>query len=109
MSTSLISFLRFYCDHDIINIYVYTQNTQNTQNKKQNTIDNLNIKKYIICKNNDIDCSICCNKVKHSEYIRELNCKHFFHKKCVDKWFKYCIKNDQDINCPLCRSTINYN
>lgn len=45
-------------------------------------------------------CSICMNEIKQNEFIRELICKHTFHKKCVDKW----IYNTP--NCPYCRSNI---
>lgn len=107
---SLISFLRFNCDQDIINIFVYSQQQHFYEEKEKdintNNINDLNMKKYILCKDNDIYCSVCCDKVKSTEYIRELNCKHTFHKKCIDKWIKHCIKNEEDINCPLCRTFV---
>lgn len=45
-------------------------------------------------------CDICQDEYKEKEYKRELNCKHFFHKKCIDKW----LKNNP--NCPYCRRKI---
>ena len=45
-----------------------------------------------------IDCSICMDNYKYKQYKRILpECKHTFHKKCIDNWFK---KNS---SCPVCR------
>jgi hypothetical protein len=50
-------------------------------------------------------CSICYEKFDTGEYKRILpKCNHFFHKKCIDKWFR---NNICEMNCPLCRT--NYN
>jgi hypothetical protein len=44
------------------------------------------------------DCSICMDNYKYKQYKRILpECKHTFHKKCIDNWFK---KNS---SCPVCR------
>ncbi len=48
-------------------------------------------------------CSICQEDYKPKEYKRELICKHFFHKKCIDKWLK------NNLNCPFCRHVIGSN
>lgn len=56
-----------------------------------------------ISKNDNIigeKCPVCCEIYKAGEYKRELNCKHVFHKKCVDKW----LKNNP--NCPNCRKDL---
>jgi hypothetical protein len=45
-------------------------------------------------------CSICFEQLSFGEVKRKLNCKHAFHKKCIDKWFK------KNINCPVCRTDI---
>jgi len=45
-------------------------------------------------------CAICIQDFKSNEYYRELpKCKHQFHKKCIDKWFKI----DKQMSCPICR------
>ena len=49
----------------------------------------------------DLNCPICLDEFKKTEYYRILDCKHVFHKKCIDRWFKK-DKND----CPMCRSKI---
>lgn len=49
------------------------------------------------------ECSICLCKYKENEGLRTLNnCKHYFHKKCIDKWFK----NYSNECCPICRDKI---
>lgn len=98
----LITHLRF-CDSNIINIFVYTS----IINKKSNLIDKLDIKKYKKCKADDIECCICYSNISKSEYIRELNCNHAFHKKCIDKWLLISMKEKEIISCPICRTTIN--
>jgi len=46
-------------------------------------------------------CFICMENYKVSQFKRELpNCKHCFHKKCVDKWLK------KNASCPVCRDEL---
>ena len=42
-------------------------------------------------------CTICLDKYKIGTYKKRLECKHVFHKKCIDKW----LKNED--HCPMCR------
>ena len=63
------------------------------------------LKNYIYIKKDDEiigkKCLICMDKFKHKEYKRILpGCKHYFHKKCIDKWLK---KNS---TCPICRQEL---
>jgi hypothetical protein len=46
-------------------------------------------------------CPICLDPFKGGEYYRSLECKHCFHKKCIDRWFK---KDHSE--CPMCRKKI---
>ena len=49
----------------------------------------------------DIECSICKETFFKNEFFRELpECKHIFHKKCIDQWFY----KSQSYNCPYCRN-----
>jgi hypothetical protein len=110
MSSDLISFITLQSENcNIVNIFVYTNETPSTStsNKKKSNINSLDIKKYRRCNKETIDCSICYEKVKSTEYIRELNCNHVFHKKCIDKWLLLSMKNKENINCPICRTVIN--
>jgi hypothetical protein len=46
-------------------------------------------------------CLVCMDNYKVYELKRLLpNCKHCFHKKCVDKWFK------KNASCPICRDKL---
>lgn len=42
-------------------------------------------------------CSICLLEFGEGHEVRDLPCKHFFHKECVDDWLL------AEITCPLCR------
>lgn len=45
-------------------------------------------------------CAICLIKFKGVDIIKELPCKHIFHKNCVLKWLS------KSNNCPLCKHDI---
>lgn len=47
------------------------------------------------------ECSICLSKYELGEKIREMRCKHLFHKDCLDTWL---IVNSV---CPYCKDNIN--
>ncbi len=46
-------------------------------------------------------CFVCFEPYLEGEHKRELpHCKHFFHKKCIDKWLK------KKAQCPICRDNV---
>ncbi|XP_027364453.1 probable E3 ubiquitin-protein ligase XERICO [Abrus precatorius] len=48
-----------------------------------------------------LDCRVCLSEFEEGENVRNLNCKHTFHKDCLDQWLKqYCA------TCPLCRNKV---
>ncbi|GLJ06711.1 hypothetical protein SUGI_0045880 [Cryptomeria japonica] len=48
----------------------------------------------------DIMCAVCLHDLNGEEEIRRLNnCRHIFHRGCLDKWLDY-----EHTTCPLCRS-----
>ncbi|KAF1994112.1 hypothetical protein P154DRAFT_39274 [Amniculicola lignicola CBS 123094] len=49
----------------------------------------------------DQDCVICLDVIKPKDYIRALNCRHIYHKRCFDRWFV-----DSHEYCPLCHSPV---
>lgn len=49
-----------------------------------------------------MECSICYEKDENSNSWYETNCKHRFHKICIEKW-KRVQKNAL---CPCCRGTL---
>jgi len=87
------------------NIYTIYKKVDEKVNTKF-YIKDLKIDKYYKCKTENIYCSICCNTVKYTEFIRKLPCKHTYHKKCVDKWLISLLRKSEKMNCPLCRKNI---
>ncbi|KAK6924136.1 Zinc finger, RING-type [Dillenia turbinata] len=52
-------------------------------------------------KNKSSECSVCLSRFEDGEEIRKLQCKHTFHKDCLDRWLQ------QDwATCPLCRRNV---
>ena len=46
-------------------------------------------------------CSICLDDFKEDDILKKLNCEHIFHKDCLEPWL-----NNNNRNCPLCRTDI---
>lgn len=46
-------------------------------------------------------CSICMNSYETYENLRILECKHYFHKQCIEQWLQ------TRSTCPLCRGNTN--
>jgi hypothetical protein len=44
----------------------------------------------------DAECAICLGRYEIEDPIRVFQCKHHFHKECVDRWLGICA------TCPLC-------
>lgn len=51
---------------------------------------------YKINKFDNFECSICFDEFKENELLKQLNCKHIFHKECLSQW----LLNES--NCPIC-------
>ena len=67
-------------------------------NKKNMHVSHMSSYKKV--KDDKGDCSVCLEMIKKGQYYRQLdNCFHYFHKKCIDKWFKI----NYDMTCPICR------
>lgn len=47
------------------------------------------------------DCVVCLSAMREGEQVRELGCRHVFHKACLDGWLQHL-----NFNCPLCRSPL---
>lgn len=45
-------------------------------------------------------CSICLSEYIDGEEGRELQCKHRFHRNCLEKWVQEC---QSSATCPICR------
>ncbi|KAG9458662.1 hypothetical protein H6P81_003170 [Aristolochia fimbriata] len=45
-----------------------------------------------------VECGVCLYKISHGAEIRELGCKHLFHRHCLDDWCSF-----GNTTCPFCR------
>ncbi|KAG8373882.1 hypothetical protein BUALT_Bualt11G0071500 [Buddleja alternifolia] len=53
--------------------------------------------------NDDVSCTVCLNRLGKKSQVWELtNCRHVFHKHCLDRWLSY----DDRMTCPLCRTSL---
>jgi len=75
--------------------------TNEIEIKNQRKLKIKQIKYHKVKNESETECPICLENLKTNEYQRTLDCKHCFHKKCIDRWFK----KDNDC-CPMCRATI---
>ncbi|XP_042474815.1 E3 ubiquitin-protein ligase RNF13-like [Macadamia integrifolia] len=44
------------------------------------------------------ECAVCLTRVEDGDEIRVLQCKHDFHKECLDQWLER-----EQVTCPMCR------
>ena len=49
-------------------------------------------------------CSVCQNSIRN---ITVLQCGHHFCTDCIRTWELQCILKHSQVNCPLCRATVN--
>lgn len=67
----------------------------------QNDINLLPLSKYIEIEiQTEPDCPICLMEFNGDDDVRQLNCKHVFHKECIDIWLTL------NATCPICRQQI---
>lgn len=100
---NLIQYIQEYCSDNIINIFIYNTN----KNSSKSLLKNLDLNSYYKCNENNIECTICINKIQPNEYVRKLKCNHNFHKKCIDHWLIESMKSCEFVSCPYCRTNIN--
>jgi hypothetical protein len=46
------------------------------------------------------ECVICSEKIKKDDKVSILMCNHYFHRKCIIKWYS------KKQNCPICRCDV---
>lgn len=49
-----------------------------------------------------LQCIVCLCRLRDGEHVRQLGCKHIFHKGCLDGW----LIDHFNSTCPLCRSPL---
>ncbi|KAL3830844.1 hypothetical protein ACJIZ3_019646 [Penstemon smallii] len=47
------------------------------------------------------DCVVCLNRFNEGDRLRELQCRHVFHKDCLDGWM-----DQLNFSCPICRAQL---
>ena len=62
----------------------------------KNKIDQFKQVYYKVNKFDNFECSICFDIFKEDELLKQLNCKHIFHKECLSQW----LLNEN--KCPSC-------
>ncbi|KAH7677476.1 Zinc finger RING/FYVE/PHD-type protein [Dioscorea alata] len=84
-----VNFHQYSCPHD-----------QKISLKLLREIDQLSSIK--LCENSsEVECVVCMATISNGEEIRELKCRHLFHKACLDGWLEH-----GQATCPLCRSSL---
>lgn len=59
--------------------------------------------KFVYRRNKEtVDCPICISEFQDGDVCRELECKHAFHKNCLEKW----LHGGSRATCPLCRKSV---
>ncbi|XP_061337432.1 probable E3 ubiquitin-protein ligase XERICO [Gastrolobium bilobum] len=48
-----------------------------------------------------VECRVCLSEFEEGDKVRNLKCKHTFHKDCLDKWLL-----EYWATCPLCRKKV---
>ena len=51
-------------------------------------------------KQDDDTCTICFEEYKHKALIKKLDCDHYYHSHCIDKWLK------TKKSCPICKERV---
>lgn len=76
---------------------------QESTERKDNVLININSQKYSSVKIKDKRkeiCAICQEKYSCNNQVYWLDCKHIYHKDCLDEWIKY------NPSCPICKKDI---
>ncbi|CAI9768062.1 unnamed protein product [Fraxinus pennsylvanica] len=64
-------------------------------------VDDLAVTRYENNNNNNAECAVCLCRIDEGDDVRELRCKHLYHRVCIDRWLGYGHKT-----CPLCRNNL---
>lgn len=100
-------------DNEII--YDIQDNNTRDNNNQMTTLDSERINQIPIIKYKNIkknknlenkkfekdSCQICLELLSENNLLRNLDCNHYFHKKCLDYWL-----TKKSNTCPLCRKII---
>ncbi|KAL2542761.1 RING-H2 finger protein ATL3-like [Abeliophyllum distichum] len=48
-----------------------------------------------------VECVVCLCRIDEGAEVRELRCKHLYHRVCLDRWVRHGHRT-----CPLCRNNL---
>ena len=88
----------------LMNQIINTTNLNQPQEDINVTMDKEDINNLEILRYNeeeDSNCSICLMDVVKDDYYYKINCGHFFHRKCLEKWLE-----EYNYVCPVCRKEL---
>lgn len=95
--------------------YLFSNNTKNTKdyilfrNKNNDKIKESKIFPLDGNEYNHYKCSICFDSLIFNRALFITECRHHFHKSCLDNWILSKNNNNKLPNCPICRQVININ
>ncbi|CAN0877058.1 E3 ubiquitin-protein ligase RHA2B [Linum grandiflorum] len=102
LSNSINSFLRFFSHLLLLHPSPITVTEQKEASAAVE--DQLNLNRNSSCLyggGSGSDCVVCLCELSQGELVRELDCRHVFHKGCLDGWLRRC-----NFTCPICRSPL---
>jgi hypothetical protein len=88
----------------LMNQIINTTNVNQPQEDINVTMDKEDINNLEILRYNeeeDSNCSICLMDLVKDDYYYKINCGHFFHRKCLEKWLE-----EYNYVCPVCRKEL---
>ena len=88
----------------LMNQIINTTNVNQPQEDINVTMDKEDINNLEILRYNEEEnsnCSICLMDVVKDDYYYKINCGHFFHRKCLEKWLE-----EYNYVCPVCRKEL---
>ncbi|KAL2559123.1 RING/U-box superfamily protein [Forsythia ovata] len=69
-------------------------------------VDDLTVTRYENNNNaefgdSSVECAVCLCRIDEGDEVRELRCKHLYHRVCLDRWVRHGHRT-----CPLCRNNL---
>ena len=92
---------------DLMNRAVRNLSTEIETNLMRNELFNTNQPQYIIIRHKNMPnkkehttCPICMDDYTDNCFVLETECKHHFHKDCMERW------TERNNTCPICRTKL---
>ena len=90
-----------FCMPCLIRVLARLQNQNSPKGATDSLINTLPVETILErLEDGERTCPVCLNDMDVGDEVRNLPCKHIFHKDCVDEWLRV------NASCPTCRSSI---